>query len=317
MGRLAWLGVVCSCAVACGDDGGGGVTDAAPTIDAALIDAHTTLNEGACPTSYGPAAIAMTFAVPDDDTIGFDLDGDQEVDNLLSGIAPVINQSFAQDLEDGSLLTIAELRGLDNGIGSDDSEVDLVVYGGVDLDDDVMNNFTGDADYYYAHDWVDLNDCSPLALARGSYENGTLTTEQADIQLQIETLGGLVTFARSHILVTLEADTEGAKTPTDNPALFGGVVLPCDLANADGTFGESAHHDLFRLMMQADIDMDGDGLEVVEGDSLGIIRCIDGDGVTTVEGPMCGCDPRIADGYSIAFELDMVGATVLGPEPSM
>ena len=318
MNRLTWLAIaVVSVAVAaCGDDGGT-ETDAAVAIDAPLYDAHTTLNEQACPTSYGAASIAYTFVVPEDPLVGFDLDGDQEVDNLLSAIAVVINQRFAGDIFNGKLLTLAELRDMPAGVGTDDTDVTLVIYGGVDIDSDNMNNFTGEAEFYYSHEWVDLDDCSPLAASPGSYVGGTLTTEQADIQLQIESLGGLVTLARSKIAVTIEADTAGAKTLMDGPALFGGAVLPCALAMAEGSIGESAHDDLRRLNMQPDIDMDGDGLEVVEGDSAGILRCIDGDGVTAIEGAMCGCDPRIADGYSISFQLDLAGAVVLGPAPSM
>src|SRR5207237_167127 len=50
---------------------------------------------------------------------------------------------------------------------------------------------------------------------------------------------------------------------------------------------------------QADIDVDGDGLETIDYAGGQIVSCTDGDG-TQIPGPQCVCDPRIADGYSIA-----------------
>jgi hypothetical protein len=59
---------------------------------------------------------------------------------------------------------------------------------------------------------------------------------------------------------------------------------------------------------QPDIDLDGDGLERIEtmpgpaGSAPRITACIDGDG-TRIPGRMCASDPRIADGFTAAFQL--------------
>ena len=64
------------------------------------------------------------------------------------------------------------------------------------------------------------------------------------------------------------------------------------------------------------MDRDGDGKEQVVGDGTTILKCIDGDG-TEIEGSDCPCDPRITDGYSVAFAGHGVSATIIGlaPEP--
>ena len=58
---------------------------------------------------------------------------------------------------------------------------------------------------------------------------------------------------------------------------------------------------------QPDIDLDGDGLERIEtvagaGGARQISACVDGDG-TRITGRMCANDPRIADGFTAAFQL--------------
>jgi hypothetical protein len=57
-----------------------------------------------------------------------------------------------------------------------------------------------------------------------------------------------------------------------------------------------------------DVDLDGDGLEVIvatPGNAMTpprVVECIDGNG-THIPGRMCVLDPRIADGFSSAFEM--------------
>ena len=61
---------------------------------------------------------------------------------------------------------------------------------------------------------------------------------------------------------------------------------------------------------QADIDVDGDGLETITY-AGGVTSCVDGDG-TVLASPVCMCDPRIADGYSIAIAARGVSCEIVG-----
>jgi hypothetical protein len=68
---------------------------------------------------------------------------------------------------------------------------------------------------------------------------------------------------------------------------------------------------------QPDIDLDGDGLERYEATMGGgstppqITACIDGDG-TRIPGRACANDPRMADGFSAAFQLAAQWVTLRG-----
>ena len=67
------------------------------------------------------------------------------------------------------------------------------------------------------------------------------------------------------------------------------------------------------VQLGPDMDRDGDGLEQVVGDGYTVVECIDGDG-THIPGPDCPCDPRIADGYSVAMHSTGVRAHIVGVE---
>ncbi len=70
-----------------------------------------------------------------------------------------------------------------------------------------------------------------------------------------------------------------------------------------------------------DVDIDRDGLEALVIDAEGspgcqpvIVACVDGDG-TRIDGGECVFDPRIADGYSTAFQVEAVRVTSVGVVP--
>jgi hypothetical protein len=133
----------------------------------------------------------------------------------------------------------------------------------------------------------------------------------------IQSLGGFLVIKRARYQGMLQADTVGLRTPAATPGLLGGAITQCSLKRAmPKVLAYSLLHDLLRLFqLQPDIDLDGDGLETIQtvDNQTDIVSCTDGDGVTVIEGADCPCDPRMADGYSIAFSLDNRGATVLGP----
>jgi hypothetical protein len=94
----------------------------------------------------------------------------------------------------------------------------------------------------------------------------------------------------------------------------GGVFTLCGLSNTlfpGATRGTFLDFLINAMGMQADIDRDGDGREHVEGNGTSIERCMDGDG-TILEDPACACDPRIVDGFSVAFWGRAVAAHIVG-----
>jgi hypothetical protein len=335
-------GALWALALACG----GG--ESSPTADAALLDAPSvgdaawpdadlldsnlpdayvdldaTLDPATCPETYGPASLAETFEIGVE-ADGFDLDGaadpdgDGQPDNILgshAGLRLLLNTECANSIADGSMRVLTEIRDL-AAFDADDDDVTLVLYAGVDSDGSHANDFSGEAQFYYGRDWVEWDDCSPKSPMQSEYTGGILSGSADAVLFYVDMLGGFIRLERVQFETQVEEDLAGARTPIGEQARFGGAVVQCSLAKGDGIIGLSAQHDVTRVFqIQPDIDLDGDGLETVLADSAGIISCTDGDGTTVVEGPMCGCDPRMADGYSAVFLLDIRGAIILGPAP--
>jgi len=340
MKRSAWAVLVTGigvAAMACGDDSSSeadALADAPVAADAAgpdaqVIDAYVdqdaTLATSECPDTYGPTAVSATFVLGVE-ADGFDLDGaddpdgDGLPDNVLGAteaLRSFLNSSFSGALADGSLRVLTELREL-SGLGTDDPDVTLVLFGGIDSDVplNTADDFTGDESFYFDRQWVEWDDCSPKGAMQTSYSSGTITGELGSVMFYVSSLGGFLEVERASIEADIVADTEGARTPPGSPARFGGAITQCSLAHGDGTIGLNALHDVTQyFVVQPDIDLDGDGLETVQADTAGIISCTDGDGTTVVPGELCACDERMADGYSIVFLLDMRGAVLLGPAP--
>jgi hypothetical protein len=320
--------LTCAC-FGCGDDDDDGAVadaavidaanqpDAAQAPDAAPPDAGPLQTDN-CPVTYGPTGVSSTFQVAEG-TVGFDLNGDGTIDNAIggTGVRGVLNGNFNTSLGNGSLRSLAEIRDL-GAIGTDDPEIAVVLYGGVDSDDPAegSDDFTGDESYYFAHDGVNSVTCDPRALAAANYTGGVVSAEDESIKFYVESFGGFLTIVEPRVSATIEADTTGYKTAAGTPALMGGAIPTCSLQNGDsGGFGQNALHALVQFFdLQPDIDVDGDGPETIQSQSLVIESCTDGDG-TVIPGETCGCDPRMKDAFSIAFETDIVGATLLGPEP--
>ncbi len=330
MCRRMALALVVAAGACGGDDGGGddaGPTDGGGTADAGSPDAGTLVTAN-CPDSYGPGMIAETFNVAGLG-VGFDLDGaadpdgDGMVDNRIGegdGLRGIVNNSLNDSVASGELRLLAELREF-AGLGGDDPAIVVAAYGGVDSDDPafVTDDFAGDEDFYYSHSSVNLDSCVPKTLLDGDYTGGTVDVSSPSIGFEIASLGGFLTIARGRYQGTLEADTEGLRTPAATAGLLGGAITQCSLNRAPGQITSfSLQYEITQLFeVQPDIDLDGDGLETVQTVAQqGVISCTDGDGTTVVEGADCGCDPRFADGYSIAFVIDFRGATVLGPSPT-
>src|SRR5262249_55582068 len=101
-----------------------------------------------------------------------------------------------------------------------------------------------------------------------------------------------------------------ARVPDETGVGPNGITILDDIALGEVYLGARIN------ATQPDYDADGDGLERFEdtdGDHL-IDLCIDGDGVQ-ISGRDCPTDPRITDGYTIAWDLTLVRALLTGRAP--
>ncbi len=298
-----------------GGNGTGDVADASRP-DAVFADAGP-LDPTTCPSTYGPSTVFSTLEVVDDSTVGFDLNGDAVVDNIMSTTAALLNQGFKDDIADGTLRSLIELRDLDS-LAADDSSMTVVLFGGVDSDMPpvLADDLDGTEDYLFRTSWVDMLDCAPLSSAPGTYVGGSVTAAAETLVFFVPSLGGFLDFGKAQVAIDVEATGKGFGTPAAKPGLFGGAIKLCSLTNGTTIIGKNSLHALAQFLgIQPDIDLDGDGLETIQTDSSGILGCTDGDG-TAIPGELCGCDPRMADGYSITLRFDTVGAGILGPAPA-
>jgi hypothetical protein len=323
------VGVLVGILVGCGSDSSSNVD--ASTPDVSVPDAPTlpdappppdapgppdvAFDPNACPTSYGPAAIVNTFALANSAANAFDLDGDGTGDNSLAPTASLINGGIMDDLTTGNFRLMAEVRMLDDATLTDDPEIAIVAYSAVDTDVPVnaADDFSHSEAFWFALSSVDPMDCTPRSVLNGSISGG-MASSLGDPALPLVISGfGAVTIGKPRFTGNVSTDTAGFDIMTGH---LGGAIPTCPLQNMTKVpLGMNALHALTGfLMIQPDIDLDGDGIEQVQADSGGIIQCIDGDG-TVIAGATCGCDPKIVDGYSAVFDFTAVGASVSGPMP--
>lgn len=313
--------------VACGDDdapagdagaaadgpsgGADAGVDAPPAIDAAPSDA----NLAACPATYGPSSVVNTFVMQSDEAGAFDLDGDGTGDNALGGVAALANMDFMNDLADGDFRVVTELRELDDATLQDDAALVLFVTPGVDTDDPAApaDDFSHMEPFYFDVAAVNPGDCSPKALVAASLAGGTVTGMADVLPLPIPGFG-VLPVGRPRLEFSIAPDAAGAGFATTANGRIGGVFPTCPLNSDPAPLGQNSLHAVTLLGLAPDIDMDEDGLETIQADSAGIISCTDGDG-TVIDGELCGCDPRIADGFSTYIHFTSVGATLVGPAP--
>jgi hypothetical protein len=288
---------------------GGCGDDTQPTVDApgaidAAVDAG--LNRAECPTSYVPSFIADQVIVPPQ-SMGFDLNGDGRVDNELGQLRMLLNPALADMTHRSPFLIISVERLMDP---QNDPDVGPVIYLGLDADGDPTNDFSGMGQFWFTLESVD-NDCRPLAiLPSGPLVGGNFaaTADHAIIPLAFTVFD----IRRAHVTGSIAPDLSALSS-----VLVGGAATPCKLSQSQQTLTNQSVLDLLvgGFSLQPDIDLDGDGLETfVASPSAGVYACIDGNG-TRIDGKTCACDPRMADGFSLALQVTAVKATLLGPAP--
>lgn len=285
-------------------------------VDADLRDAVGAPTDDAGSLLLGPGIVL--------DTVRFAEEG-----HAWAGWAPLVNPQFEIAIDDGEMIVLVELRGLDDPSGQNDDAVDVAIYAGVDPDLDPDNNFTGSASLYVSEDSLDPLGFPRALLPDASIVDGHLTgSVVGEIELYLPGIGNMK---------LQDPDFSGDLVPAgDNEAVvelrngeLRGVILARHLEEIENPVSSTcmAHTmlDLAALPClsfdgaQPDVDRDGDGLETfkeVVGDIDGQIDlCTDGDGTdyTSTWNVQCVLDPAFQDAYTAILEVSGVRAFLLPP----
>ena len=279
--------------------------------------------------------------------VGCDFSGDGVPDNsfgrALRSVLPLVNDMFLRrSIEDGDVILLLSMMGLDDPSGRDDSSFTIAWMQGDDADADPANNLGGAGLFHPGMGALDPAG-NPVASFESDVRGASLMGGPEDISIPLGFLPLDIRDARLHGTTTssgadgqLWSIEEGllcGAMPLSGFAflpnltdLFGGTTTP----PCDETMEPSTMADLlvggaptgFLLPLRGadpDVDLDGDGLESFIVDSSGpagcqpvIIACIDGDG-TRLEGRDCPLDPRFADGFSTGLPFTSIRAQIVAP----
>jgi len=298
--------VVASVALSVAGCGGAAATPA----DASVLPAEDAASEAAtgCQPQFGRSYVVDHFEVmaPGE---GLDLTGDGVPDNALGALGAVLNPSLDQAIAAGFKVYLWDVTGWSEPPTPDDPDIGLAFYNAQDADVpvDPTNNYGGEGRFVASAEQFDLA-CSPTSeFQHATLEGGVLraATDRWDVYnpdvgtLEYRDVQGEFVF---------NADYSGF-------AFVGGAVATICAASRTPFPGPTTGAVLDALVntlgLAPDIDRDGDGLERLVGDGMSVVQCIDGNG-TIIDGHGCVCDPRIADGYSVAMRGTGVRATIVG-----
>lgn len=240
---------------------------------------------------------------------GYDLDGDGARDNALGFLAPVANPGWEEAIASGEAILLWDLIGWSGPPSRSARDVQVSFYKGFDADRpaDPQNNLGGHGRFQVSGRQFDVT-CQPTSrLDHSALTEGTMNGKAKFWTIHEAMLG---TIELADYRVTFQISQNFRRIE----GVSGGVFTLCGLSNTlfpGSTRGTFLDFLVNAAVMQADIDRDGDGLERVFGNGTSIDRCIDGDD-TVLEDPACACDPRIADGFSVAFWGRGVAARIVG-----
>jgi hypothetical protein len=292
-------------APACGDDGTPLMTPDAPPADAQ------------CTLPPGVSWIFTTaHVVPADQ--GFDLDGDTTIDNVL-GAAPNAVRSGANDgldaaIAGGELLMVMLMTDWSDPPTPDDPDLRFNAFQVYDADmpADSSNNLSGQGRFVVPISQLDLQCRSKTEADETTLVGGVLTARRDSWRFTLTTGLGALEFADAIIVTTFSSDF------ATGTSRLGAVMSLCTLSalafpgDTPGTVLDALVNDEgIGSQVMIDMDRDGDGLEQVRGDGVGVLDCVDGDG-TVIDGADCPCHPAIVDGYSVGMEFLAVTAQVVG-----
>lgn len=280
---------------------------------------------------------------------GWDFSGDGRPDNQFAsalGSAVTALNGFI-DLGSGNPILLLHFLGLDDNTGVDDDSIRVGVLNGTDADANLDNNLGGSGVFNVASDELDEAG-QPIVSLLGGISAAELTCGPEDIRLPLGFLP--LTLSQAHVLGTTNTSMSGDLGGLDDGLMAGAIsvqtlaVIPNPLETLGGLVGipipvpesclgeddSSTFADVLAgganifiatiRPTQPDVDIDGDGLErfiLDEGDGRGscqpvIVACVDGDG-TRVDDRDCVFDARFVDGYSAAFNITAVNATIRTP----
>ncbi len=277
-------------------------------------------------------------------TMGCDFSGDGQPDNAFtSALGPaygVLNTFLTSGVSNGQVLLQLLFVNLTDPLGQNLSDTRVGWTLGGDGNADTTDNGTPGNPQQVRGNTLNAMTMLPVASFQSTAVMGMLNGGPEDVPLPLGNLGGLgaldFTLHRARIRGTVVA------SPTRITDFRSGVLcgaLPGhDLANIQNPSGlipggggrGGAMSSFLELIVggqrlfifnvgprQPDVDLDGDGLERYEA-TMGagmtppqITACIDGDG-TRIEGRTCALDPRMADGFSAAFNVSGVWITLRG-----
>lgn len=287
-------------------------------------------------------------------TVGCDFNGDGSPDNafaralglLSAAIGPLIEMAVVG----GSTRLLLAFQGLDdpNGVNDDDFRIAWLV--GEDGDMDPANDFTGNGVFLVSPDAIDTDNSARTSIQsrvassvlNGGPEDIPLPIGFFPIDLKQGRIQGMTVADRGDLWQIREGLLCGG-IPASLLSLLGGFIG--DMLIADPPCGGGAPAELLDVIIAGgsvtfdlggmmipvrftatapDLDLDADGLEGFEietgTDCQPVVSgCTDGDG-TLIDGRGCFSDPRIADGYSSAFEFTAIhallgGVASMGPPP--
>ncbi|MBI5517924.1 MAG: DUF4215 domain-containing protein [Deltaproteobacteria bacterium] len=321
---------------------GNGRTEAGEQCD----DGNRSRWDGCGPDCRNEQAVVLNNLAIAQDTgmLGCDFSGDRRPDNAFGrafGMALGLFNSFVTNgISNGQLLLQLSFLNLTDPRGQNVPDVRVGWLLGADADMELTNNGApGNPQLVQRASLRPMTEL-PAASFQSRITTGMLDGGPEDIELVLPAGPiGMLNFRvrRSRISGLLVADAERI-TELRSGVLCGAIPAqdlarlpnPASLIPGGGGGGMMSRSSFLELLVagqrilfftigpqQPDIDLDGDGLEAYESNmgSLGtppeITACIDGNG-TRIPGRACVMDPRMADGFSSAFQLSGVWVALRG-----
>lgn len=313
---------------------GNGRTDPGEQCD----DGNTSRWDGCGPDCRLEQAVVLNrlSIAPESPTIGCDFSGDGRADNAFTrALGPaygVLNSFITSGVSNGQVLLQLSFLNLTDTRGQNlpDTRVGWTLGSDFNMDN-VDNGMPGNPQLVRSGSLLPMT-MLPVASFQSVVRAGMLNGGPEDIPLPLGNMGGLgaleFNLKRGRISGTVVAN-DSRITELRNGVLCGAIPgrdlanvrNPAGLIPGGGGMGMANNSTFLELLVggqnllifrigpqQPDIDIDGDGLERYEarmgggGNPPRIEACIDGNG-TRIEGRDCAMDPRMADGFSAAFQV--------------